>query len=1016
MAANQQTSNPDDEVYDIFPLGDDGQAPPAPPPGTGIDGLGRPTDKCTICHDLRLVDVKESSLVLGKLQRAVLAARPVLMPDPDGLPGQFIQDPWQPPFYPASQWIASAVAGCPCCRIVVSALIAFKPGWFDEFDVTSQGLGMGHKHVLATRHAGDPLSIFKVDTRQRFVGAASDVLQVMVPLGTPDPATRDGQDPPPGLAATSQHRTTIPEAAPVCATNCDVDAIAKIKRWMVTCADSHDCQELIDEMIVEGGFVPSRILDLGAVATEARDPTVTHIGDTVRLVSGADVQGSWAALSYCWGLGASENVRTLKANLEQHQRAIPVRILPATVQNAIQLARALGFRYLWIDALCIVQDDSEEWAKEAASMGSVYLHASLVIRNETSDDCRRPLQVRHAFTMPNLATTYKMRDFDFDNTSFRSLVASAQMTRLNSGSLSDNACEPDAIYVRLGSGILHQMVSTWNQAAIFPLGARAWTLQEGFLATRSLRLTTLEMSWRCLRKNFCECQEPSLEAFRTVQSIERFMRLQDVVKDPHISLLLPGGPERLFPNDAPAFALFCWTQLVKNYSARLLTDAHDKLAAISGLSEVFGKIFRDCGVEASYLAGHWAHGLLESLLWTLDGHRGVDPQLGAETQATLSSMATSFASTNASLSKSGVVAAWSMFNRRDWRSAARSGKPVQSLDYTDLVFQVPGVLEAKMHPSWSWSSVPFAVTWPAQSPYRDPISAEELGCRFFPSAQVMGHYTCPAPWDAKQRVTNGLIMLSGKLYPVQARSMTWTAKGYESPGHLPGTFLPKDFVLATTASPAVHHVRFPSDCAIRFSPDLPCLYGDGVVEDYRAWSALLAESLCEEEKRAVAAIHRHRAAAGLGGGATSERSRAGGSRAVPGSQAAGMADRFPCWKRPPLPEDLDPKTSTAFMAIVDEAKFSRFLCPDGDCACRQGWTSRSRHPLWAMKVGTYRMDRRDGQTFLKDYFLVLAKSPFPLAPPDCYVRVGLAMTEMRGDFAGRSGLYGEGEDAVIMVE
>lgn len=69
-----------------------------------------------------------------------------------------------------------------------------------------------------------------------------------------------------------------------------------------------------------------------------------------------------------------------------------------------------------------------------------------------------------------------------------------------------------------------------------------------------------------------------------------------------------------------------------------------------------------------------------------------------------------------------------------------------------------------------------------------------------------------------------------------------------------------------------------------------------------------------------------------------------------------------------------------------------------------------------MKVGTYLMDRRDGQTFLKDYFLVLAKSPFPLAPPDCYVRVGLAMTEMRGDFAGRSGLYGEGEDAAIMVE
>jgi hypothetical protein len=102
---------------------------------------------------------------------------------------------------------------------------------------------MGHKLILATRHAGDPLPTVAIDTRQRFVGAVlSDVLQVMVPLGTPDLAPRDGQDPPPGLATTSQHRSTIPEAAPVCATNCDVDAIAKVKQWMVTCADSYDCQ------------------------------------------------------------------------------------------------------------------------------------------------------------------------------------------------------------------------------------------------------------------------------------------------------------------------------------------------------------------------------------------------------------------------------------------------------------------------------------------------------------------------------------------------------------------------------------------------------------------------------------------------------------------------------------------------------------------------------------------------------------------------------------------------------
>jgi hypothetical protein len=115
IAANQRTPDSDEEVYDIFPLGENGQTPPMPPLGTGIDGLGRPTDECTICHDLRLVDVKEAHLLLAKLHMAIQAARPTPMPDPHGLPGQFIQDPWEPPFYLASQWIVSAIAGCPCC-------------------------------------------------------------------------------------------------------------------------------------------------------------------------------------------------------------------------------------------------------------------------------------------------------------------------------------------------------------------------------------------------------------------------------------------------------------------------------------------------------------------------------------------------------------------------------------------------------------------------------------------------------------------------------------------------------------------------------------------------------------------------------------------------------------------------------------------------------------------------------------------------------------------------------------
>ncbi|KIM94483.1 hypothetical protein OIDMADRAFT_82724, partial [Oidiodendron maius Zn] len=60
--------------------------------------------------------------------------------------------------------------------------------------------------------------------------------------------------------------------------------------------------------------------------------------------------------------------------------------LTKTFQHAVQITRALKVRYLWIDSLCIVQDDDGEWESQSANMGLVYANAKCVISASASRD------------------------------------------------------------------------------------------------------------------------------------------------------------------------------------------------------------------------------------------------------------------------------------------------------------------------------------------------------------------------------------------------------------------------------------------------------------------------------------------------------------------------------------------------------------------------------------------------------------------------------------------------------
>lgn len=93
------------------------------------------------------------------------------------------------------------------------------------------------------------------------------------------------------------------------------------------------------------------------------------------------------ALSYCWGTG--QTLVTTLENSASHMIEIPFQRLPQTIQDAIKITRNLGIRYLWVDALCIIQDsvDGKDFQQESSKMGSIYGNAYLTIAVESSESC-----------------------------------------------------------------------------------------------------------------------------------------------------------------------------------------------------------------------------------------------------------------------------------------------------------------------------------------------------------------------------------------------------------------------------------------------------------------------------------------------------------------------------------------------------------------------------------------------------------------------------------------------------
>jgi hypothetical protein len=220
-----------------------------------------------------------------------------------------------------------------------------------------------------------------------------------------------------------------------------------VSKWLERCRKSHwTCSNSVEQ------FTPTRLLSIGE--------------DAIRVVlnteMGAELQ--YATLSHCWG--SLEFVTLTKQNLAVFRSKIPPEMLPRTFKDAIKIAQYLGFRFLWIDSMCIVQDDIDDWKRESAMMCNVYGGSSLNIAASGAEDG----SVGCFFSRPQ---TWR--------------------------------CQVE-IGTREGAR-LHDVVPQSHKLICLsrmPLMRRAWVLQERLLASRTLHFTTTEVFWECHHKSACE--------------------------------------------------------------------------------------------------------------------------------------------------------------------------------------------------------------------------------------------------------------------------------------------------------------------------------------------------------------------------------------------------------------------------------------------------------------------------------------------------------------------------------
>jgi hypothetical protein len=376
------------------------------------------------------------------------------------------------------------------------------------------------------------------------------------------------------------------------------------KNWLTCCIDRHDRCRAWQNHQSSKGMLPSRVIDVVGREDESQDPF---------LYESLNQPGLYVALSHRWG--GSKILTTTTSTLEDRKRRIPLASMPKTFQDAIAIVRHFGFRYLWIDSLCIIQDNLQDWEAEAKTMGTVYSNAALTI-------------------MAVAATSA-------DSGCFTQLKV--DLGAADSGDVIDNLpCELGTLHIDVACPkhpaghdfsifAHHPILTSHEKRSGFrspgPLDTRGWVLQEELLSLRRLMFSDDGLFWECLDADASDSNpigrappdnfEASIETrghgISKENSYARDFKLlllngsSQQAANPH------GSEQRLQPLELKRHLYDSWISMVTNFTSRELSNESDRLIAMEGTATALSALLDD-----ECVAGLWRRDFSRQLLWRVD--------------------------------------------------------------------------------------------------------------------------------------------------------------------------------------------------------------------------------------------------------------------------------------------------------------------------------------------------------------------------------------------------------------
>lgn len=362
-------------------------------------------------------------------------------------------------------------------------------------------------------------------------------------------------------------------------------ALKFLKTQIKTCLKSHaQCQ------VVESDYTPTRLLHI------AKDGKIQ-----LRFHSDIPKGAKYTALSHRWGRDSADSCLTTRANIEDRKNNIPWDDLPQLFHDTVSLTLGLGASYVWIDSLCIVQDDSDDWGREAASMMPIFSNALITIAALYADGPSATIFPRLSDLQHKLLTVQRGHKK-------HQLYARELLTD-----------PPGVIYHAIPPRTASQR-DCGPTTSSAPLLRRAWAFQDCLVSSRIAYVGAQEITFECRTGITCEC------------GLHRF---EDAIGARHAlakSTRRLSFTARLFSKAAESDG---WEDLVEHYSSLELTSEEDRLLALGG----YAQQHLQAHPGQQYLAGLWSGSLSQQLLWTTS-----TPQRGYSTTSSCVAPSWSWAS------------------------------------------------------------------------------------------------------------------------------------------------------------------------------------------------------------------------------------------------------------------------------------------------------------------------------------------------------------------------------------